>query len=47
MKLVTKDWVHVSPGLISGGGGKVREVDEIRYTFFVIVVGRFKCGKMR
>ena len=32
-KLVTKGRVHVSPGLVSGGGGKVWEVDKIGYTF--------------
>ena len=32
-KLVKRDWVHVSPGLVSGGTGKVWEVVEIGYTF--------------
>ena len=32
-KLVTKDWVHVSPELISGGGGKYWETDQIGCTF--------------
>ena len=35
-KLVTKDWVHVSPGLVSGGAGEggVWECVEIGYNFF-------------
>ena len=33
MKLVTKDSVHISPGLVSRSGGKVWEADEIGYTF--------------
>ena len=33
MKLVTKDSVHISPGLVSRSGGKVWEADETGYTF--------------
>ena len=33
-KLATKDWVDVSSGLVSGGGGKVWEAHEIGYTFW-------------
>ena len=45
-KLVTKDWVHVSPRIVSRGGEKVWEAVEIGYIFGGIVIGRFKCGKM-
>ena len=33
-KLFTKDWVHDSPGRVSGGGGKVWEACEIGYIIF-------------
>ena len=33
-KLVKRELVHVSPGLVSGGTGKVWEAVEIGYTFF-------------
>ena len=46
-KLVIKYPVHVSAGLVSGGGGSI----EISHTFCGTIVvggeGEFKCGKMR
>ena len=43
-KLVTKDWVHVSPGLVSGVGGKRGRPMKLDILFTGIVVGRSKCG---
>ena len=49
-KLVTKDWVHVSPGLSGaggrGGGGECGRPMKSDILFWGIVVGRFKCRKM-
>ena len=44
-KFVTRNWVHVPPGLVSGGGGKCGRPLKLNTPFWEIVVGRFKCGK--
>ena len=46
-KFVTKDWVHVSPGLVLGVEGKRRRPMKLDILFIGIVVGRSKCGITR
>ena len=41
-KLVTKNWVYLSPGLVSGVGGGGRPL-KLHVLFGGIVVRRFKC----
>lgn len=44
-KLVTKGWVHVSLGLVSGGG-RVESRVKLHVLFGGIIFGKFICGKM-
>ena len=46
-KLVTKDWAHVFPGLVSGcgGGGKYGRPMKLDIRFWGIVIGRFNAEK--
>ena len=49
-KIVTDRWVHVFPGLVSCGIGRVKEsMGQLELQCFLggIAVGRFTCGKKR
>ena len=45
-KLVTNDWVHVSPGLVLGDDGRVWEALKFHVILWRILIGRFICRKM-
>ena len=44
-KLVTNDWLHVYPGLVSGDGGRVGGSLKLHELFLEIFIGRFKYEK--
>ena len=46
-KLVTNDRVHMSPGLVSGDGGRVGGSLKLHEPFWGVFVGRYKYKKKR